>query len=176
MAPRKDEQRMNRRGQRGIRKPRESVARRREIAYPTAADRIGKRNPAATMPPPPAPSGMPLDPEGYYARLGVEPWSGPDDHHRRLSPQGAPGASRCAGDRRCRCLHGTEAGLRRADPPRTAGRLRPLGAAAGQAVAAEQEPGEIGADAVSRHGRPAAPAIRGCAICPPPSGLAWRRS
>lgn len=33
--------------------------------------------PAAAMPPPRTPLGLPLDPEGYYARLGVEPWCRP---------------------------------------------------------------------------------------------------
>ena len=55
-----------------------------EIAY-SAADRNRKRNPPPAMPPPRHPLAWPLDPEGYYARLGVPPWAGRHDH-RCLSP------------------------------------------------------------------------------------------
>ena len=67
---------------------REIVARRREIAYPAEPRRrtdpcrltqwprrVPKWAPTGRpMPPPPLIS---RDPEGYYARLGVDPWSGP---------------------------------------------------------------------------------------------------
>ena len=69
-------------------------------------------NPHAAMSSPRNPLGSPFDPEGYYARLGVQPRSGPEiitAAYRRKARLVHPDVY--PGDRRRGRLHGAETGL-----------------------------------------------------------------